>query len=179
VVGDRQLELSVYHYFKIVNNELKAMARSRRCPASNDDVRLGPHAKLSAMIEGMYWGVVCVLVGLLSIAYLQPLPEGDNVFRFPLILIQVLRVGLFVPPLVGLGIYESFATPSYVERMMLTGFFGTITIVDFFYLMKTTRTHLKLTDGSLYRSTGGRGKTINLSTAKQIVIRRPNSTRLR
>jgi hypothetical protein len=119
---------------------------------------------------------VLVLTVLLGIASRQHHLSADNVdvYRFPPILIAALRVGIAVPALLGLGIYDSFGRPLEVyEIAFLVFFFGSLTLIVVAQLWVVSHYTLEVRDGSLtVNDWRGRRRTA-IDEIRKVAIARP------
>jgi hypothetical protein len=119
---------------------------------------------------------VLVLTVLLGIASRQHHESADNVdvYRFPPILIAVLRVGVAVPALLGLGIYVSFGRPLEVyEIAFFVFFFGSLTLIVVAQLWVVSRYTLEVRDDRLTVNDWRGQRLTSIDKIRKVAIARP------
>jgi hypothetical protein len=127
------------------------------------------------MVGTIYLGCVLVLTILIGIASREShesTQEGD-VFRFPKVLINSLRVGAWVPGLLGILIYRTFSSPGTLEIVVLGAVFGGMTLIALAMLVRVSTFEVAVSKECLRLRERWQRRTIPFSTVREIVVAWP------
>ena len=127
------------------------------------------------MVGSIYLGCVLVLTVLIGLAAQErhEMTQEWDVFRFPRVLINTLRVASFVPALLGVLVYHSFSKPGLLEIAVLAGLFGSWTLIVLAMLVQVSTFSLAVSKSCLKLFQAGRCRTIDFDSVREIVVRWP------
>lgn len=153
----------------------EVIATARGIAAKLQFSRLSQY-EVPAIVGIIYLMTVLVLTVLLGIASRQHhVSSGSvDVYRFPPVLITVLRVGVAVPALLGLGVCHSFGRPlELYETAFLLFLLGSLTIVIAAQLWVVSHYTLELQVGSLTVIDWLGRRLTSIDDIRKVVISRP------
>jgi hypothetical protein len=127
------------------------------------------------MIGLIYLGSVLLLTLLIQLAAREPheTTQASDVFRFPRVLIISLRMGAFIPGLLGILIYRTFVNPGILEIGVLTGLFGSMTLIILAMLLRVSTFSVAVSQQRLQLNDRGRRRTIDFTAVREIVVAWP------
>jgi hypothetical protein len=127
------------------------------------------------MVGSIYLGCVLVLTILIQLAARESheATEEWDVFRFPKVLIISLRVAAFVPGLLGILIYHSFPNPGILEMTVLSGIFGSMTLIVVAMLARVSTFAVAVSKQCLKLNERWHRRTIDFSAVREVVIALP------
>jgi hypothetical protein len=123
----------------------------------------------------IYLGCVVTLGLLVGLASRERhvVSDGRVIFKFPKVLINTLKISVFVPGLLGVGIYSSFRNPGVLEDVVLCGLFGSLTVIILLSFIRTARFSMEIVGQRMELHENGRHRTINMEDVRRIIIVRP------
>jgi hypothetical protein len=127
------------------------------------------------MVGLIYLGSILALtflIGLGQRAHHADL-DGQQVFRFPRVLVTTLKVCIAVPGVLGIAVYQNFPRPGVLEATFCYGFFGALTLIVIASYYRSSRFSVAVGTSSLTLHTGSRSQEISLSGVRRLVVKRP------
>jgi hypothetical protein len=120
------------------------------------------------MLGLIYLGSVLTLTFLIGLGQRDHHSElgGQQVFRFPRVLVTALKVCIAVPGVLGIAVYQSVLKPGILEATFCRGIFGALTLIVIASYYQSSRFAVAVGPLNLTLHTGSRSQEISLSGAE-------------
>jgi hypothetical protein len=124
------------------------------------------------MVGSIYLGCVLVLTVLLQLAArdAHETTEDRDIFRFPRILVNSLRVAVFVPGLLGVLIYRTFSAPGVLDTAVLIAGFSAMTVILLAMFIQVATFSVAVSKQCLKLNVRKRQRTLYFEHIREVVV---------